>query len=70
MDARVPYIDPSFEALLKCQIKFASDAMAHLKDLKDAFDREAHGQHFDDVEAVLQEIRDLNVVRQASALDK
>lgn len=66
IDLRVPYLDPSFEALVKIQLRFCAEAysrMAQVQQYLDADTREqyAQGQLDERVETVLQEIRDLNI---------
>ncbi len=66
IDLRVPYLDPSFEALVKIQLRFCAEAysrMAQVQQYLDADTREqyAQGQLDARVEQVLQEIRDLSI---------
>jgi len=66
IDLRVPYLDPSFEALVKIQLRFCAEAysrMAQVQQYLDADTREEYAQgHLDNrVEQVLQEIRDLSI---------
>ncbi|KKY16554.1 putative bar adaptor protein [Phaeomoniella chlamydospora] len=66
IDLRVPYLDPSFEALVKIQLRFCAEAysrMAQVQQYLDADTREqyAEGQLDARVEEVLQEIRDLSI---------
>lgn len=66
IDLRVPYLDPSFEALVKIQLKFCAEAysrMAQVQQYLDADTREqyAQGQLDERVEQVLQEIRELSI---------
>jgi amphiphysin len=66
IDLRVPYLDPSFEALVKIQLRFCTEAysrMAQVQQYLDADTREQYAQgHLDNrVEQVLQEIRDLSI---------
>ncbi|OAX78364.1 hypothetical protein ACJ72_07330, partial [Emergomyces africanus] len=66
IDLRVPYLDPSFEALVKIQLRFCAEAysrMAQVQQYLDSDTREqyAQGQLDDRVEQVLQEIRDLSI---------
>ncbi|KZZ95775.1 protein hob3 [Ascosphaera apis ARSEF 7405] len=63
---RVPYLDPSFEALVKIQLRFCAEAysrMAQVQQYLDPDTREqyAAGQLDVRVEEVLQEIRDLSI---------
>jgi len=66
IDLRVPYLDPSFEALVKIQLRFCAEAysrMAQVQQYLDPNTREQYAQgHLDQrVEQVLQEIRDLSI---------
>jgi hypothetical protein len=66
IDLRVPYLDPSFEALVKIQLRFCAEAysrMAQVQQYLDADTREqyASGQLDGRVEQVLQEIRELSI---------
>ncbi|TVY42643.1 Protein hob3 [Lachnellula occidentalis] len=66
IDLRVPYLDPSFEALVKIQLRFCAEAysrMAQVQQYLDADTREQYAQgHLDTrVENVLQEIRELSI---------
>jgi amphiphysin len=66
IDLRVPYLDPSFEALVKIQLRFCAEAysrMAQVQQYLDADTREQYAQgHLDArVEEVLQEIRELSI---------
>jgi len=66
IDLRVPYLDPSFEALVKIQLRFCAEAysrMAQVQQYLDADTREQYAEgHLDSkVEQVLQEIRDLSI---------
>ncbi|KAF3479782.1 reduced viability upon starvation protein 161 [Arthroderma uncinatum] len=66
IDLRVPYLDPSFEALVKIQLRFCAEAysrMAQVQQYLDSDTREeyAAGNLDNKVEQVLQEIRDLSI---------
>jgi hypothetical protein len=66
IDLRVPYLDPSFEALVKIQLRFCAEAysrMAQVQQYLDADVREqyAQGQLDAKVEDVLQQIRELSI---------
>ncbi|KAJ0165238.1 Protein hob3 [Colletotrichum tanaceti] len=66
IDLRVPYLDPTFEALVKIQLRFCAEAysrMAQVQQYLDADTREqyAQGQLDQRVEQVLQEIRELSI---------
>ena len=61
IDLRVPYIDPTFEAFVKIQLKFYQESYDHLNSLQEYFP-ENHERHVDEkVEAVLQQMRDLAI---------
>ena len=66
IDLRVPYLDPSFEALVKIQLRFCAEAysrMAQVQQYLDADTREQYAQGMLDgrVEEVLGEIRELSI---------
>ncbi|KAH8178426.1 BAR domain-containing protein [Sarocladium implicatum] len=66
IDLRVPYLDPSFEALVKIQLRFCAEAysrMAQVQQYLDAETRDLYAEgHLDArVEEVLQEIRELSI---------
>lgn len=66
IDLRVPYLDPSFEALVKIQLRFCAEAysrMAQVQQFLDADTREQYAQGMLDarVEQVLGEIRELSI---------
>jgi len=66
IDLRVPYLDPSFEALVKIQLRFCAEAysrMAQVQQYLDADTRELYAQGALDarVEEVLEEIRGLSI---------
>jgi len=66
IDLRVPYLDPSFEALVKIQLRFCAEAysrMAQVQQYLDADTREQYAQGMLDarVEQVLEEIRTLSI---------
>lgn len=66
IDLRVPYLDPSFEALVKIQLRFCAEAysrMAQVQQFLDADTREQYAQGVLDsrVEEVLGEIRELSI---------
>jgi hypothetical protein len=66
IDLRVPYLDPSFEALVKIQLRFCAEAysrMAQVQQYLDADTREkyAEGKLDDQVESILDEIRNLSI---------
>ena len=66
IDLRVPYLDPSFEALVKIQLRFCAEAysrMAQVQQYLDADTREMYAQGVLDarVEEVLGEIRELSI---------
>ncbi|KAK9477933.1 hypothetical protein V1514DRAFT_332378 [Lipomyces japonicus] len=66
IDLRVPYLDPSFEALVKIQLRFCSEAytrMAQVQQYLDPSTREEYAGGYLDtrVEQVLQGMRDLSI---------
>jgi len=66
LSLRVPYFDPSFEAMIRIQCRFAADGYETLSEVQKHFDdsvREdyAAGQLDAQVEAVLQEMRELSI---------
>ena len=66
LDKRVPYLDPSFEALVKIQLKFCTESytrLAQVQQYLDAASREEYATgHLDDrVEQVLQEMHELQI---------
>ncbi|KAF7427989.1 hypothetical protein PC9H_007207 [Pleurotus ostreatus] len=66
MDLRVPYFDPSFEAMIRMQAKFAEEGYEKLSGVQRYFedsvrDDYAAGQLDAQVEGVLQEMRELSI---------
>ncbi|KAJ3072157.1 hypothetical protein HDU98_004129 [Podochytrium sp. JEL0797] len=65
IDLRVPYLDPSFEALVKSQLAFNEGAFHKLKDIERVFEKAGatHGGEGLDgqVEGVLQQMRELSI---------
>ena len=66
VDLRIPYLDPSFEAMVRIQAKFAEDGYEKLGGVQRFFsdgvrDDYADGQLDNQVEAVLQEMRELSI---------
>jgi len=66
LDLRVPYYDPSFEAMIRLQCKFAEEGYEKLGGVQRYFpdnvrDDYAAGQLDSQVENVLQEMRDLSI---------
>ncbi|KAL2278131.1 hypothetical protein FJTKL_14938 [Diaporthe vaccinii] len=66
IDLRVPYLDPSFEALVKIQLRFCAEAYSRMAQVQQYLDAEtrdqyAQGQLDARVEQVLQEIRELSI---------
>jgi bridging integrator 3 len=66
IDLRVPYLDPSFEALVKIQLRFCAEAYSRMAQVQQHLDPETRDQyaegHLDTrVEQVLQEIRELSI---------
>jgi bridging integrator 3 len=66
IDLRVPYLDPSFEALVKIQLRFCAEAYSRMAQVQQYLDADTRDQyangHLDArVEEVLQEIRELSI---------
>lgn len=66
INLRVPYLDPSFEALVKIQLRFCAEAytrMAQVQEYLDPETREEYAQGLMDsrVEEALDEIRSLSI---------
>ncbi|KAF8647133.1 hypothetical protein AX16_006964 [Volvariella volvacea WC 439] len=66
LELRVPYFDPSFEAMIRMQSKFAEEGYEKLSGVQRYFgdnvrDDYAAGQLDAQVEAVLQEMRELSI---------
>ena len=66
IDARVPYLDPSFEALVKIQLRFVREGYERIAQVQQYIDpavREeyARGELDEKVESILQEMRELNI---------
>ncbi|KIY44517.1 BAR-domain-containing protein [Fistulina hepatica ATCC 64428] len=66
LDLRVPYFDPSFEAMIRMQCKFAEEGYEKLSGVQQYFDDKvrddyAAGQLDAQVEGVLQEMRELSI---------
>lgn len=66
IDLRVPYLDPSFEALVKIQLRFCAEAYSRMAQVQQYLDKDtreqyASGQLDGRVEEVLQEIRGLSI---------
>lgn len=66
IELRVPYLDPSFEALVKIQLRFCAEAYSRMAQVQqyldaDTRDQYAEGQLDARVEQVLQEIRELSI---------
>ncbi|KAK9472003.1 uncharacterized protein V1510DRAFT_418375 [Dipodascopsis tothii] len=72
IDLRVPYLDPSFEALVKIQLRFCSESytrMAQVQQYLDPATREEYANGILDtrVEQVLQSMRDLQITGMSTA---
>jgi bridging integrator 3 len=66
IDLRVPYLDPSFEALVKIQLRFCAEAYSRMAQVQqyldaDTRDQYARGDLDNRVEQVLSEIRELTI---------
>ncbi|KAJ9093890.1 hypothetical protein QFC21_006263 [Naganishia friedmannii] len=66
LDTRIPYLDPSFEAMVRCQLRFAEEGYAKLSGVQRYFadnirDDYANGQLDAQVETVLGEMKELAI---------
>jgi bridging integrator 3 len=66
IDLRVPYLDPSFEALVKIQLRFCAEAYSRMAQVQQYLDKDTRDQYASGnldarVEEVLQEIRGLSI---------
>ncbi|KAL7411021.1 BAR-domain-containing protein [Mrakia frigida] len=66
VELRVPYLDPSFEAMVRCQLKFAEEGYEKMSGVQRYFaetvrDDYANGQLDSQVESILQEMKDLSI---------
>jgi amphiphysin len=66
IDLRVPYLDPSFEALVKIQLRFCAEAYSRMAQVQQYLDADTRDQYAEGVldqrvEEVLQEIRGLSI---------
>ena len=66
IELRVPYLDPSFEALVKIQLRFCTEAYSRMAQVQqyldeDARDKYTTGQLDDEVEEELDKIRKLRI---------
>ena len=66
IDLRVPYLDPSFEALVKIQLRFCAEAYSRMAQVQQYLDKDTREQYASGnldarVEEVLQEIRGLSI---------
>ncbi|CAG8666291.1 5746_t:CDS:1, partial [Racocetra persica] len=59
IDLRVPYFNPTFEALVKIQLRFCQESYEGLNSLQEQFSD--NDQVDNKVEAVLQKMRDLAI---------
>jgi len=67
VDMRVPYLDPSFEALVKIQLKFCTESYTRLAEVQQFLepqvrDEYANGQLDSYVEQTLMQMRELTIV--------
>jgi amphiphysin len=60
IELRVPYIDPSFEALVKSQLQFCQTSYEHLEGLRQYFPAESEKMD-GRVDDVLQQMRELSI---------
>eukprot|EP00999_Lentomonas_sp_LEN2_P000584 NODE_1582_length_805_cov_15.889381_g1533_i0.p1 GENE.NODE_1582_length_805_cov_15.889381_g1533_i0~~NODE_1582_length_805_cov_15.889381_g1533_i0.p1 ORF type:complete len:261 (-),score=52.35 NODE_1582_length_805_cov_15.889381_g1533_i0:5-787(-) len=64
IESRIPYLDPSFEAMVRSQLKFYTDAHNALEPLTRYFDTAGDLSNPEaQVEETLQQMRDLNIIR-------
>jgi bridging integrator 3 len=66
IELRVPYLDPSFEALVKIQLRFCAEAYARMAQVQQYLEKETRDQYAEGVldqrvEEVLEEIRGLSI---------
>lgn len=66
VDMRVPYLDPSFDAVVKLQMKLASEGYSHMAAVQEYLPKEtreeySEGRMDERVEEVLQEVRNLSI---------
>lgn len=66
VDMRIPYLDPSFEMMVRSQVKFAEEGYEHLGSVQRCFPESvrteyAEGQLDTQVESALQEMRGLSI---------
>ncbi|WWC89803.1 uncharacterized protein L201_004729 [Kwoniella dendrophila CBS 6074] len=66
VDLRIPYLDPSFEAMIRCQLRFAEEGYDKLSGVQRYFadnirDDYANGALDVQVEGVLEEMRELSI---------
>ena len=67
LDLRIPYLDPSFEAMVRLQAKFSQEGYEKLGGVQryfndDVRDNYANGSLDAEVENSLQEMKDLTIV--------
>jgi hypothetical protein len=70
IDLRVPYLDPSFEAMIRMQAKFAEEGYEKMGGVQRYFaegvrEEYADGQLDAQVEGVLQEMKELSICAMA-----
>ncbi|ODN83443.1 hypothetical protein L202_01583 [Cryptococcus amylolentus CBS 6039] len=66
VDMRVPFLDPSFEAMIRCQLNFATEGYERLSGVQRYFadsirDDYANGALDTQVEGVLEEMKELSI---------
>lgn len=66
IDLRVPYLDPSFEALVKIQLRFCAEAYSRMAQVQQYLDQGAREEYAEGrldarVEEILGEIRELSI---------
>lgn len=61
VELRVPYLDPTFEALVKAQLKFCQQSYEELESVRHMFPPEEQQGGDRRVEDVLQQMRELTI---------
>lgn len=73
IDLRVPYLDPSFEALVKIQLRFCKEGYERIAQVQQYFDPSVRDEYAEGVldqrvEGVLAEMRELSIVGGTAAI--
>lgn len=61
VDLRVPYLDPSFEALIKTELLFSQKSYEELEALRPQFSQEMEQGQDTRVDDILQQMRSLTI---------